>query len=52
VVKAAAQRISSEPRLVRRIAGGEDDLNSLLPERFFVLQDESRTREQAGFHRG
>jgi hypothetical protein len=47
VAKAAAQRISSEPRLVRPIAGGEDDLNSLLPERFFVLQDESRTRAQA-----
>jgi hypothetical protein len=47
VAKAAAQRISSEPRLVRPIAGGEDDLNALLPERFFVLQDESRTRAQA-----
>jgi hypothetical protein len=47
VVKAAAQRISSEPRLVRPIAGGEDDLNALLPERFFVLQDESRSRAQA-----
>jgi hypothetical protein len=47
VAKAAAQRISSEPRLVRPMAGGEDDLNALLPERFFVLQDESRTRAQA-----
>ena len=47
VAKAAAQRISSEPRLVRPIAGGEDDLNALLPERFFVLQDESRNRAQA-----
>ena len=47
IVKAAAQRISSEPRFVRPIAGGEDDLNALLPERFFVLQDESRTRAQA-----
>jgi len=45
--KAAAQRISSEPRLVRPIVGGEDDLNALLPERFFVLQDESRNRAQA-----
>lgn len=45
--KAAAQRISSEPRLVRPIAGGEDDLNALLPERFFVLQDEARSRAQA-----
>ncbi|WP_224368135.1 hypothetical protein [Hyalangium versicolor] len=45
--KAAAQRIASEPRLVRPIVGGEDDLNALLPERFFVLQDESRARAQA-----
>ncbi|HYI02031.1 hypothetical protein [Hyalangium sp.] len=45
--KAAAQRISSEPRLVRPIVGGEDDLNTLLPERFFVLQDEARNRAQA-----
>jgi hypothetical protein len=47
VAKAAAQRISSEPRFVRPIAGGEDDLNALLPERFFVLQDEARNRAQA-----
>jgi hypothetical protein len=45
--KAAAQRISSEPRLVRPIVGGEDDLNALLPERFFVLQAEARSRAQA-----
>lgn len=45
--KDSAQRISSEPRLVRPIAGGEDDLNALLPERFFVLQDEARSRAQA-----
>jgi hypothetical protein len=47
VAKGAAQRIASEPRFVRPIAGGEDDLNALLPERFFVLQDESRTHAQA-----
>jgi hypothetical protein len=47
VARSAAQRISSEPRLVRPIAGGEDDLNALLPQRFFVLQDEARTRAQA-----
>ncbi|WP_224240249.1 cytochrome c [Hyalangium gracile] len=46
MAKAAAQRIASEPRLVRPIVGGEDDLNALLPERFFVLQDEARTRAQ------
>ena len=45
--KASAQRISSEPRLVRPITGGDDDLNALLPERFFVLQDEARNRAQA-----
>ncbi len=47
VAEAAAHRIASEPRFVRPIAGGEDDLNALLPERFFVLQDESRNRAQA-----
>jgi hypothetical protein len=47
MARAAAQSISSEPRLVRPIAGGEDDLNALLPERFFVLQDEARTRAKA-----
>lgn len=47
VARAAALRISAEPRLVRPIAGGEDDLNALLPERFFVLQAEARTRAQA-----
>jgi hypothetical protein len=47
MARTAAQRISAEPRLVRPIAGGEDDLNALLPERFFVLQDEARLRAQA-----
>lgn len=47
IAQAAARRIASEPRFVRPIVGGEDDLNALLPERFFVLQDESRTRAQA-----
>ncbi|MBN1204681.1 MAG: cytochrome c [Myxococcaceae bacterium] len=47
IARAAAQRIAAEPRLVRPIVGGEDDLNALLPERFFVLQDESRLRAQA-----
>jgi hypothetical protein len=47
VAKDAAQRIASEPRLVRPVAGGEDDLNAALPERFFVLQDEARLRAQA-----
>ena len=47
MARAAAQRISAEPRLVRPIMGGESDLNTLLPERFFVLQDEARLRAQA-----
>jgi hypothetical protein len=47
VARAAAQRISSEPRLVRPLPGGEGELNSLLPERFFVLQDEARLRARA-----
>jgi len=48
LARAAAQSISSEPRLVRPSPGASDaELNSLLPERFFVLQDEARTRAQA-----
>ncbi|WNG37074.1 hypothetical protein F0U61_27910 [Archangium violaceum] len=47
VVRAAAQRIASEPRLVRPEAGAEDDPSTFLPERFFVLQDEVRMRAQA-----
>jgi hypothetical protein len=39
--------IAEEPRLTRPIAGGEDDLNAALPERFFVLQDELRSRAKA-----
>lgn len=45
--RAIAHTISAEPRLVRPIAGGEDDLNAALPERFFVLQDELRNRALA-----
>ncbi|MDC0710020.1 hypothetical protein POL68_16210 [Stigmatella sp. ncwal1] len=47
IARAAAQRISSEPRLVRPLPGGEGELNSLLPERFFLLQDEARLRARA-----
>jgi len=47
VARGAAQRIASEPRLARPEAGSEDDLNTALPERFFVLQDEARLRAQA-----
>lgn len=46
VAEAAAQRIATEPRLARPVAGGEDDVNAALPERFFVLQDEVRLRAE------
>ena len=36
--------IAAEPRLVRPIAEGRDDLNAALTERFFVLQDALRLR--------
>lgn len=39
-----AGELAAEPRLTRPIVGGEDDLNASLPERFFVLQDELRSR--------
>lgn len=39
-----ASELAAEPRLTRAIAGGADDLNAALPERFFVLQDELRSR--------
>jgi hypothetical protein len=45
--KLLATDIANEPRISRPIAGGEDDLNTALPERFFVLQDELRARAKA-----
>ncbi len=39
-----ASEVAKEPRLTRPIAGGADDVNAALPERFFVLQDELRSR--------
>jgi hypothetical protein len=44
VVKSIATDIAEEPRLVRPLAEGRDDLNAALPERFFVLQDALRLR--------
>jgi hypothetical protein len=41
---ALATDIANEPRISRPVVGGEDDLNKALPERFFVLQDELRSR--------
>jgi cytochrome c556 len=48
-VHAAATRILSEPKLARPMPDGQEELNSVLPERFFVLQDElfQRAREVA-----
>jgi hypothetical protein len=40
----AANRIATEPWLVRPIRGSEDALNSSLPELFFILQDQLRDR--------
>lgn len=39
-----AAELAAEPRLTRPVAGGADDVNAALPERFFVLQDELRSR--------
>lgn len=47
VVTELAGSIASEPRITRPIAGGADDLNAALPERFFVLQDQLRERARA-----
>ncbi len=44
VVKAIATDIAEEPRLVRPRPDARDELNSALPERFFVLQDALRLR--------
>jgi hypothetical protein len=41
-VARAAGRLFDEPSLARPVAG--DELNGLLPERFFTLQDELRRR--------
>lgn len=42
----AAARIANEPRLLRPVVGGEEDLNAAIPERFFVLQDQLRDKAQ------
>ncbi len=44
VVKSIASDLAAEPRLVRPMAESRDELNSSLPERFFVLQDALRLR--------
>jgi cytochrome c556 len=48
LARTAAQSISAEPRLVRPTTESSDtELNRLLPERFFVLQDEARKQAQS-----
>lgn len=47
VVKSVAEDLAAEPRLVRPRAGASDELNSALPERFFVLQDALRASAKA-----
>lgn len=42
-----AQAIVAEPRIVRPLPDARDELNSALPERFFVLQDELRDRAKS-----
>jgi mono/diheme cytochrome c family protein len=42
--KALATDIANEPKLTQPIAGGESDLNAALPQQFFTLQDELRSR--------
>jgi Cytochrome C' len=42
-----AETIASEPRLSRPVPNGENDLNALLPENFFRLQDQLRDRARA-----
>lgn len=46
-VKAIADDLAAEPKLVRPRVGARDELNSALPERFFVLQDALQQRARA-----
>lgn len=47
VVQTIAQELSREPRITRPLPDARDELNSALPEKFFVLQDELRERAKA-----
>ncbi|MDX2011371.1 MAG: hypothetical protein SFW67_14315 [Myxococcaceae bacterium] len=44
VVQSLSANLAAEPRITRPLPDSRDDLNSALPERFFVLQDELRDR--------
>ena len=43
VVQTIAQELAREPRITRPLPDARDELNSALPEKFFLLQDELRT---------
>lgn len=47
IVQTIAQELSKEPRITRPLPDARDELNSALPEKFFVLQDELRERAKA-----
>lgn len=47
VAKELAQSIANEPRITRPTPGASDELNTALPEQFFVRQDELRERARA-----
>jgi len=47
VAKDLAQSMAAEPRITRPTPGTTDELNSALPEQFFVRQDELRERAKA-----
>jgi cytochrome c556 len=42
-----AQQVATEPLLARPLSGDASELNALLPERFFTLQDELKTNAAA-----
>lgn len=44
VAQRLAEGIANEPRIVRPLPDAKDALNTSLPEKFFVLQDELRAR--------
>ena len=46
-VGTATQRLLDEPRVARPLTGDATELNSVLPARFFTLQDELRDELQA-----
>lgn len=47
VARVLAEGIATEPRIVRPLPDSRDELNTALPERFFVLQDELRDRAKS-----